>query len=460
LNRRGVLIGGVVLGSLTVLVIFALVIGEIQRQTELQAGYVDQLGPIRAARTAQAESAQVIQTRQAELATVEADYNAAQLSFPSEVDSTEVLAHVIATAALNRVTLRSIQARTPVSSSVGSSTYLIYAYDVAAEGELANVSAFLTQVENGPVGTLNLEQIALHALPTPVVTLTPWPTLPAISPFTPTIDPPAYRTALVIVVRVRLADAHTTPVAPRTPVSQQVRIDQIKLLLDQARQQEDWAYAISLLLALRQMDQSSGVISADDSANETLLIEAYIKEGQRRYQAGQYDRAGAAWRGALNLDPASVEARAGLQWLAGLTPTPTPSITPTPTPTPTGTPTLTPTITPTPIPYYVLELSATANTRYPSLGCSWFGFYGRVSTASNYPLAGLTVKVSAPGFDGVETTTRSSGEYEIYLDNKPREERWLVELRQNGERVSLLVEVDSQPDCGSNQIRMDWRREY
>jgi hypothetical protein len=459
-NRRILGIGGSVLGSLAVLIVFALTIGEIQRQTELQAGYADQLAPVRSVRTAQAQNTQVVQTRQAERVTVEADYNAAQLAFPSEVDSTEVLAHVIATAALNRVTLRSIQARAPVSSSIGSSAYLLYAYDVAAEGELANIADFLTQVENGPVGTLNLDPIAVQALPTPVVTLTPLPTLPIIPSFTPTIDPPLYRTSLVIVVRVRLAGADTTPLPPRTPVSQSAQIDQIKRLLDQARQQQDWAYAISLLLALRQMDQSSGMISADDPANVAWLIEAYTKEGQRRYQAGQYDRAGAAWRGALDLDPNSVEARAGLQQLAGLTPTPLPSITPTPTPTPTGTPTLTPTITPTPAAYYVLELSATANTRYSSLGCRWFGFFGRVSTAGNYPVPGLTVKVSAPGFDGVETTTSASGEYEIYLDNQPREERWLVELRQNGERVSLLVEVDSHADCSSNQIKMDWRRGY
>ena len=99
MNRRTIMIIGAVIGSLAVLVIFALIIGEIQRQTELQSGYADQLGPVRSALTAQAGGAQVVQTRQAELVTVEADYNAAQLSFPSEVDSTEVLAHVIATAA-------------------------------------------------------------------------------------------------------------------------------------------------------------------------------------------------------------------------------------------------------------------------------------------------------------------------------------------------------------------------
>ena len=453
MSRRTIMIIGAVIGSLVVLVIFAVIIGEIQRQTELQSGYADQLGPVRSALTAQAGGAQVVQTRQAELVTVEADYNAAQLSFPSEVDSTEVLAHVIATAALNRVTLRSIQARVPVSSTVGSSTYLIYAYDVTAEGELANVSDFLAQVEKGPVDTLNLDQIAIQALPTPVATLTPLPTLRAIPSPTPTIDPPVYRTSLAIIVRVRLAGAGTTPVAPRTPISQQARIDQIKKLLDQARQQGDWAYSISLLLALQQLGST-------DPSVDPMLVEAYLNDGQRRFEAGQYDQAGADWRAALEIDPANQVADTKLQLLAMLTPAPTPTVTPTPSLTPTPTPSSTPTIGPTPWPYYVLNLAASGNSRYPQLGCNWFGFFGHITAANNYPVVGLTVKVSAPGFAGVKTTTNASGDYEIYLDNKPREERWIVELLQNDQGVASPVEVDSQANCGSNQIEMDWRRGF
>lgn len=455
MTRRTVLIAGAVVGGLIALIGFGLIFGDLQRQSDLQTSLSDQIDVLQSARAAQAGGAQVVETVQADLATAQADYAAAQLSFPSEVDSTEVLAHVIATAALNRVTLRSIQAHAPTTATVGSSTYLIYAYDVAAEGELPNVSSFLTQVESGPVGTLNLAQIEIKALPTVVATLTPIPAAAGSLP-APTLDPPWYRSSFVVAVRVRLAGADSTPAAPvsaRTPASQQARIDQIRQLLEQARQREDWAYAISLLLALKQL----GPV---DPALDTLLIEAYVKDGQRRYNAGQYDRAGADWRAALDLDPAAEEARTGLQRLESLTPTPVPSITPTPSPTATGTPTPTPTIGPTAVPYYVLNLVATANTRYPGLGCKWFGFFGRVSTASNYPVAGLTVKVSAPGFEGVKTTTSASGEYEIFLDSQPREERWWVELRQNGESVSSIVEVDSRADCGSNQIELDWRRGY
>ena len=303
------------------------------------------------------------------------------------------------------------------------------------------------------MGTLNLDQIAIQALPTPEATLTPLPTLHALPSPTPTIDPPVYRTSLVIIVRVRLAGAGTTPVAPRTPVSQQARIEQIKKLLDQARLQDDWSYSISLLLALRQLGST-------DPSIDPMLIEAYLNDGQRRFEAGQYDQAGADWQAVLEIDPANATATTKLSLLEVLTPTPTPTVTPTPSPSSTPTPSLTPTIGPTPWPYYVLNLAATGNNRYPQLGCTWFGFFGRITTASNYPVVGLTVQVSASGFEGVRTTTNASGDYEIYLDNKPRAERWIVELYQNDQSVASPVEVDSHANCGSNQIEMDWRRGF
>jgi hypothetical protein len=456
MSKRTRLIVGATIGGLIVLIAFGLLFGNLQSQSDLQASLDDQIGIIQLARTAQAGGAQVVETQQAQLVTAQADYAAAQLSFPTDADSTEVLAQIITIAAVNRVTLRSIQAHAPTTATVGSINYLIYAYDVAADGELANVSAFLTKVESGSISTLNLDQIKIEALPTPVATLTPIPAAKAEPLPTPTLDPPWYRASFVIAVRVRLASTGVTPTASietSTPVSQQAHLDQLKQSLDQARQQEDWAYAINLLLALKQVGPA-------DPANDVMLVEAYLKDAQRRYSAGQFDRASADWRAALDLDPTAAEASNGLQLLEALTPTATPTITPTPSPTSTGTPTLTPTIGPTPEPYYVLNLAATANTRYPNLGCKWFGFFGRVLTTSNYPVTGITVKVWAAGFDGVKTTTSASGEYEIFLDNHPREEHWYIELRQNGESVSSIAEVDSQSDCGSNQIELDWRRGY
>jgi tetratricopeptide (TPR) repeat protein len=254
-------------------------------------------------------------------------------------------------------------------------------------------------------------------------------------------------------VYIRQADARTTPVPPHTPVSAQARISQLKPLVDQARQEGDWERAISLLLAMRQ-------IGATDPALDDQLVEAYIKEGQRRLAAGHYGLAGANFRAALDLRPDNVEAQAGLRILQVLTPTSTPSTTPTPTSTSTGTPTLTPTITLTPMPYYALNLNFGSNTRYPSLGCSWFGFYGRVWGANNYPLTGITVRVWADGWAGVSTITSGSGEYEQFLDNHPKQERWKVQLFENGVAASPVVQVESRADCGATQIQLDWRRGY
>jgi hypothetical protein len=330
---------------------------------------------------------------------------------------------------------------------------MVYAYDVRAEGALADVSNFIANVESGPVGSLIVDQIKVEALPTPVATPTPLPTVNLAALPTPTKDPPIYSGSLMVMVYVRQADARTTPVPPHTPVSAQARINQLKPLVDQARQEGDWERTISLLLAMRQ-------IGATDPALDDQLVEAYLKEGQRRLAGGQYDLAGANFRAVLDLRPDNAEAQAGLRILQVLTPTATPSVTPTPSSTPTGTPTMTPTITQTPMPYYVLNLNFGPNTRYSSLGCGWFGFYGRVSAANNYPLIGITVRIWADGWKGVSTTTGGNGEYEQFLDNHPKQEHWKIQLFENGVVASPVVEIESRTDCNATQIQMDWRRGY
>ncbi len=450
MNRKTLTL--ILIGVAVVLAVIAyvLIARSIMSQPAAQAGLDQQIEVAQAGVAARKQGALVVETRQAELVTAQASLGQTQFTFPSEVDSTEVLAHIIATGALNRVNLREIKARAPISMTLGSSVYLVYTYDVRAEGTLADVSTFLTQVESGPVGTLLLDQIKVEALPT-VATATPLPTVNLAPLPTPTKDPPLYSTSLMVIVYVRQASANTTPVPPRTPVSSQARIDQLKPAVEQARQEGDWERVISLLLALRQ-------IGPTDPALDSQLVEAHLKEGQRRLTAGQYDLAGANFRAVLDLKPDNAEAQAGLRILQVLTPTSTPSTTPTPTSTSTGTPTLTPTITMTPMPYYVLNLNFGPTTRYPSQGCNWFGFYGRVSDANNYPVTGLTVRIWANNWPGVSTTTGGNGEYERFLDNHPRQEQWIVQLQQNGAPVSQAIVVESRADCNSTQIQMDWRR--
>lgn len=459
MSRRTVGVIGLVGGLLLVGLVFVLLLRGIWQEQDRQQWLEDQIAPLEIALASQKGEALELPTRQAELqaaraeqATVQAELVAARLAFPSEVDSTEVLAHVVTAAAIHDVNLRQLQARAPMTVTVEERAYLIYAYDVKVEGEMDRLSAFLTDLESGPVETMSLDQLRIEALPTP--------TPGALSGLAPSEGPEVYQASLVVMVRVRLAGPDTTPLPPGgTPIPPELRAQELETLLEQARQAQDWERAISLLLALRQVHPT-------DPALDVQLVEAYVLEGQRRLAAGQYELAGADFRAALALQPDNWQALTGLTALAALTPTvpPTATYTPTPTETPTETPTpsptLTPTVTLTPMPYYVLHLSSGPNTRYPDLGCRWFGFAGKVVNAYGYPVVGARIRIWSYSWSGVWTTTTASGEYEQYLDDNPRQEQWLVQLYEGDVAVSDVVTVDSRADCGSMLIRMDWQRGY
>ncbi len=478
MSKRIATILGAVAGLLIIGALYGLILRGIVQERKQQADLEMQIEPLEIAIASQQDS-QTLPTRRAELATLQVEQAAVQselvgarLTFPSEVDSTEVLSHIVDAATIHRANLRQLQARDPITTTVDELTYRVFAYDVTAEGELEALSAFLTALESGPVSTLSLDQVRFQTLPTP----TPPPPTPDATPVATTEGPTVYQASLVVRVHVRLADSGTPPLGlAGTPVSPEERAQELETLLDQARQVEDWERAISLLLLLRQL-------RPDDPALEAQLIEAYVREGQRLLAAGQYDPAGADFRAALALQPDNAAALAGVMALTALTPPPpptatftptptaTPTITPTPTPPPTpsntplpkptSTPTVTPTPTATPLPYYVLHLSFASNTRYPDLGCTWFGFAGRVTDASGYPLQGITVHISAANWAGVKTTTTVSGEYEQFLDNHPRAERWLVQLHMGDTPVSDVSAVESRADCDAMVIQMDWRRNY
>jgi tetratricopeptide (TPR) repeat protein len=466
MSRRAVVIAAVVL---VFAALYGLLLRGILLERQQQASQVEQLALVQTASAARQGQEDVLPTRQAELAAlqgelagVEKELVAARLAFPSELDSTDVLADVVSAAAICRVNLRQVQAREPVTVTVAGATYRLLAYGVTAEGTLDAVSAFLAALESGPIGTMALDSIRVETLPTlaPTKGATPIPTPPE--------GPPLYQASLEVQVYVRLAAPGASPLPPSgTPVSSEERVKELVALLEQARQTEDWERAISLLLALRQIHPA-------DPTVEAQLADAYAREGQQRLAAGQYEQAAANFRAGLALQPENELALAGVAALEALTPMPTatpilmPTATPTPTPTatrlPTRTPkpvpTATPTITPTPIPYYVLNLSFGPNTRYPDLGCKWFGFIGRITAASSYPLEGVRVHLWAPSWDGVWTTTSLNGDYEIYLDDHPRQERWLAQVYEGETAVSEAVTVDSRADCGAAVIQLDWRRRY
>lgn len=448
MSKRTIAIVGIAAGALAVLLLYALIVSGILDERRQQAALADQAAPLDTALAEQGEGALVLLTRQAELATLQAELLEAQFAFPSEVDSTEVLAHIVTASALYNVNLRQIQARNPVTAALEASTYRIFAYDVEVEGALENISAFLTGLESGPIGTLLLDQVRLEEIPSPTPPPTPAPAA------APAGDHVLYRATLVIEVFVRLAEPGTTPLpSVHTPVSPEEQISQLKELLGQARQEEDWERAISILLALRQ-------IAPPDPMLDALLVEAYVRDGQRRLAAGQYDQAGADFRAALALQPESAEALAGMAAVVALTPTPTPTPTATPTDTPTPTPTITPTVTPTPLPYYVSQISFGPNNRYPDLECDWFGFVGKVTDYGGYPIEGVRVHVWAYLWEGVWTKTLASGDYEQYLFPGPRLEIWYIQLFDGETAVSEAVRVDSEPDCNKTVITVNWQRRY
>ncbi|MBU0702757.1 MAG: hypothetical protein KKC18_02695 [Chloroflexi bacterium] len=185
MSKRTIGLISVAAGVLLIALLYGLIVRGVLAQREQQALIEDQIAPLEAALAGQEGGVQVLPTRQTELATLQAELVAAQFAFPIEVDTTEVLAHIVTTAATHRVNLLQLQARDPLTATIGTGTYRIFAYDVETEGTLDTISAFLATLESGPIGTLTLDQMSLEAQPTP---------------------PAAYRASLVIRVYVRLAE--------------------------------------------------------------------------------------------------------------------------------------------------------------------------------------------------------------------------------------------------------------
>ena len=119
MSKRIVAVAAVVAGVLAIVVAYGLLGRGILLERGAQAALLDQIEIVETAAANQAEDTGALAARQtdlvtaqAELATVEAELVSARLAFPSELDSTEVLAHVVSTAAIHDVTLRQIQAHT------------------------------------------------------------------------------------------------------------------------------------------------------------------------------------------------------------------------------------------------------------------------------------------------------------------------------------------------------------
>ncbi len=160
MSKRTITIIGAAAGALMIVLLYGLILRAILFEQEQQTLLEDQIASLEVL-----SGQQVLPTRQAELATAQAELLAAQFAFPREVDTTEVLAHIVATADDNHVDLRKVQAHAPITVTIGEGAYRLFIYDVEVEGELNTISAFLTDLEAGPIGTLTLDQIRLEAQP-------------------------------------------------------------------------------------------------------------------------------------------------------------------------------------------------------------------------------------------------------------------------------------------------------
>ncbi len=182
MNKRTLLTVGLATGLIVILLGYGLILRGILLERQRQADLEMQIGPLEEALAGQMAGQQVLATRRAELATLQAELRAAELAFPSEVDSTAVVGYILAAADSNHLSLRRIEARDSLTGTIGSSEYTIFIYEVEVEGELDTVLAFLATLESGAISTLSIDQIRLEAQPPPV---------------------PAYRATLMAQVYVR-----------------------------------------------------------------------------------------------------------------------------------------------------------------------------------------------------------------------------------------------------------------
>ena len=169
MSKRPIAIISVAVGVVLILITYGLIVRSILSERSDQEDIKDKIALLESALDGQQGGAQVLSTRQTELAMLQATLEAVEFAFPSEVDSTEVLDYIITAATTNGVNLNQVEARVPVTGTIGSSTYRIFAYDVEVEGELESIAAFLATLEAGDIETLTLDQIGMEAQSVPTV---------------------------------------------------------------------------------------------------------------------------------------------------------------------------------------------------------------------------------------------------------------------------------------------------
>lgn len=170
MNRRtiSIILGVVIL--IWILALYGVILRGVLNERREQDSLQEQIAIMEQARAGQQGGAQVLPTRQAELATLQAELESVQMAFPSQVDSTEVLDFITTAAVEQGLLLRRLEAGETLTGTLSSRVaYVALAYEVEVEGQAQAIAAFLASLEAGPISTLTLEQVRLEAQAQPGV---------------------------------------------------------------------------------------------------------------------------------------------------------------------------------------------------------------------------------------------------------------------------------------------------
>ncbi len=208
-------------------ILYAAIFVSYLRERRVRADLQDQVDVLSTAVAKEATGERQAQLMQA-LATAQAEQAALRYIFPTALDATEIVAHVLDAAMRSNVQILSIQAQAPISITSETGVYEVLNYAVVAEGTLPDLKTFFKNLEGEKIGTLTIEELTAGLAPTPTprplpsVTPTPTPGVrrgtptptpaPTATP-TPTPEPglERYRITLRLQIYTRLPEPTPTP---------------------------------------------------------------------------------------------------------------------------------------------------------------------------------------------------------------------------------------------------------
>jgi len=242
----------------------------------------------------------------AQLATAQAALNEAGSLFLTDSKAAEAMNNLYLYAGQGGVTILSLQ--TLPSPKQGKGAYDVRTFRLQAEGDTPNLTRFVALIKEASLPGYVISNVSitdggkLRRLTMDITLYT--------SP---------YASAAVATARPMTA---TLPPGPRpgaTPTLALTAQQQLLLRLDTAWAAGDWAAAVSLSEQIRAADPQNVEMTQK-------LYSALVNYGRQLAAEGKLEEAKAAYGRALVIKPDGGEAAAGLQALAGETPTATPTL--------------------------------------------------------------------------------------------------------------------------------------